>query len=67
MHTPPRLRLSTLDAARLATPGSRAVVVGPAVDPRGTRVGIVHLGVGAFHRSHQAVFTEDAAAAAGED
>jgi len=30
-------------------------------------VGIVHLGIGAFHRAHQAVFTEeDAAAAVGE-
>src|SRR6186997_3306809 len=27
--------------------------------------GIVHLGLGAFHRAHQAVFTEDAMAAAG--
>lgn len=41
-------------------------VQGPAVDPRATTVGIVHLGVGAFHRSHQAVFTEDSAAAAEE-
>jgi fructuronate reductase len=30
-------------------------------------VGIVHLGIGAFHRAHQAVFTEDAAAAVGSD
>ncbi len=29
--------------------------------------GIVHIGVGAFHRAHQAVFTEDAIAAAGGD
>ncbi|MDN5767206.1 MAG: mannitol dehydrogenase family protein [Humibacillus sp.] len=29
-------------------------------------VGIVHLGIGAFHRAHQAVFTEDAALAADE-
>lgn len=27
-------------------------------------VGILHLGIGAFHRAHQAVFTEDAAVAA---
>jgi len=32
----------------------------PRLDPRGLRIGIVHLGVGAFHRAHQAVFTEDA-------
>ena len=31
------------------------------------QVGIVHLGIGAFHRAHQAVFTEDAAAAIGSD
>jgi fructuronate reductase len=29
-------------------------------------VGIVHLGWGAFHRTHQAVYTEDAMAASGE-
>jgi fructuronate reductase len=29
-------------------------------------VGIVHLGFGAFHRAHQAVFSEDAMAAAGD-
>lgn len=29
-------------------------------------VGIVHLGIGAFHRAHQAVFTEDAAVTADE-
>src|ERR1700761_5041163 len=31
------------------------------------KCGIVHLGVGAFHRAHQAVFTEDAIAMAGGD
>ncbi|TDE16106.1 mannitol dehydrogenase family protein [Jiangella asiatica] len=36
----------------------------PAARPE--RVGIVHLGIGAFHRAHQAVLTEDAAAATGE-
>jgi len=44
----------------------RSGVTGPAVDPSAVTVGIVHLGIGAFHRAHQAVFTEDAAAAAGE-
>ena len=38
-------------------------VAGPAVDPRELEVGIVHLGLGAFHRAHQAVYTEDAVAA----
>jgi fructuronate reductase len=39
----------------------------PRVDPRSLRIRIVHLGIGAFHRAHQAVFTEDAVAAAGGD
>lgn len=39
----------------------------PRVDPRSLPVGIVHLGIGAFHRAHQAVYTEDAIAAAGGD
>jgi fructuronate reductase len=37
----------------------------PAVDPRELTVGIVHLGLGAFHRAHQAVFTEQAALTTG--
>jgi fructuronate reductase len=36
------------------------------MDPRALSTGIVHFGVGAFHRAHQAVYTEDAAAAAGD-
>ena len=40
--------------------------VGPRVDPRSVSVGIVHLGIGAFHRAHQAVFTEAAMAATGD-
>jgi fructuronate reductase len=39
----------------------------PLVDPRALGVGIVHLGIGAFHRAHQAVYTEEAVAAAGGD
>ncbi len=39
----------------------------PRVEPGELRVGIVHLGIGAFHRAHQAEFTEDAVAAAGGD
>jgi fructuronate reductase len=34
----------------------------PAYDRAGLQVGIVHLGLGAFHRAHQAVYTEDALA-----
>ncbi|MBI1218120.1 MAG: mannitol dehydrogenase family protein [Rhodobacteraceae bacterium] len=32
----------------------------PSYDRAAARIGIVHLGVGAFHRAHQAVYTEDA-------
>lgn len=39
----------------------------PAVVPGSVRPGIVHLGLGAFHRAHQAVYTEAAVAASGGD
>ena len=32
----------------------------PAYDPALADIGIVHLGVGAFHRAHQADYTDDA-------
>ncbi|THK39586.1 mannitol dehydrogenase family protein [Ensifer sp. MPMI2T] len=35
-----------------------AIVKQPEYDPAGLAVGIVHLGIGAFHRAHQAVFTD---------
>ncbi|MEU6355898.1 mannitol dehydrogenase family protein [Streptomyces sp. NPDC047072] len=38
----------------------------PLVDPAELRTGIVHFGLGAFHRAHQAVYTEEAAALSGE-
>ncbi|HEY7260870.1 MAG TPA: mannitol dehydrogenase family protein [Trebonia sp.] len=31
----------------------------PAIDPRQRRVRLVHLGIGAFHRAHQAFYTEE--------
>src|SRR5438445_6559882 len=37
----------------------------PLFDPANLKCGIVHLGIGAFHRAHQTVFTEDAIAAQG--
>ena len=37
----------------------------PAYDVRAVDVGIVHLGIGAFHRAHQAIYTDDALASAG--
>jgi fructuronate reductase len=55
-----RLRDATL--ARLP-----AAVERPAFDPAALKPGIVHLGIGAFHRAHQAVFTEDAIAAKAGD
>jgi fructuronate reductase len=56
--TTARLSRHTLD--RVPQSVRRPAVVAP-------QVGIVHLGIGAFHRAHQAVFTEDAAAAIGSD
>lgn len=38
----------------------------PPFDPRAVSVGIVHLGIGAFHRAHQAVYTQGAMAATGD-
>ncbi|WP_454288706.1 mannitol dehydrogenase family protein [Rhizobium arsenicireducens] len=39
----------------------------PAYEPSSHGVGIVHLGIGAFHRAHQAAYTDAALAAAGGD
>jgi fructuronate reductase len=57
-------RLSAMALALNPAPG--ADVTGPLVDPSALSIGIVHFGIGAFHRAHQAVFTEDAAAASGD-
>jgi fructuronate reductase len=54
----PRLSLSSL---RCLPPELR-----PLVDPASLAVGVVHLGVGAFHRAHQVDFLEDAALASGD-
>lgn len=42
-------------------------VARPGYDPAAHGAGILHLGLGAFHRAHQAVFTDDALAAEGGD
>ncbi len=47
-----RLSLSTLSSL----PQS---VARPGYDPAHVQVGILHLGLGAFHRAHQAVYTDD--------
>jgi fructuronate reductase len=57
--TSPRLSLATLDRIPVAAR--------PKVRPGEVGAGIVHLGLGAFHRAHQAVYTEQAIAAAGGD
>src|SRR4030095_14825178 len=48
----PRLSLATLCQLPSA-------VVRPGYDPATVPVGILHLGLGAFHRAHQAVYTDD--------
>ncbi|GGR89654.1 mannitol dehydrogenase family protein [Deinococcus sedimenti] len=45
-----------LRAASLPALAARVAV--PTYDPRGLRTGIVHFGVGAFHRSHQAMYLD---------
>ena len=62
-----RVTLATAPRLSLATLPSLPRSVRPRIDPRGFDIGIVHLGVGAFHRAHQAVYTEDAMAADGGD
>ena len=53
-----QLNRAALDAL---PPASR-----PRVDPAGLRTRVVHFGIGAFHRAHQAVYTENAVAHSGE-
>src|SRR5688572_23725494 len=55
-----------IPAQRLSNANVRALPVDvrqPAYDRTTQRTGIVHFGVGAFHRAHQAVYTDDAMAA----
>ena len=53
---------------RLASPDDVASDIHrPRYGPSRHATGIVHLGVGAFHRAHQAVYTDDALAAEGGD
>ena len=40
-------------------PNTPPAIQRPAYDRDATRIGIVHLGVGAFHRAHQAVYIDD--------
>lgn len=56
----PRLNLKTLAALPPA-------VQRPDYDFQNLSIGVVHLGLGAFHRAHQAVYTEDALRTHGGD
>ena len=60
--TPMTIQIGTLG---LDTLGSLPAEQRPLVDPRDLRSTVLHVGLGAFHRAHQAVYTEAAAAAAG--
>lgn len=50
----PRPRLSDATLEQLP-----ATVARPAYRRRDTRIGVVHLGIGAFHRAHQAVYLDE--------
>ncbi|MFD7511797.1 mannitol dehydrogenase family protein [Streptomyces sp. NPDC059853] len=61
MNTTARPPLSRATAHRLPPP------LRPVIDPGAPgRTRVVHFGIGAFHRAHQAVYTEHAAARSGE-
>jgi fructuronate reductase len=57
--------VTRLNAAALARLPS--AIRRPSFDPATLKTGIVHLGIGAFNRAHQVVFTEDAVEAKGGD
>ncbi|HEY3925042.1 MAG TPA: mannitol dehydrogenase family protein [Acidothermaceae bacterium] len=58
-EVPTGARLSTAQLSRIPAAAR------PLIDPRELTVGIVHLGLGAFHRAHQAVYTERAMSTSG--
>jgi fructuronate reductase len=51
---------------RLGTLGRVPASARPLVPPGDLDVGVLHLGLGAFHRAHQAVYTEEAIALSGD-
>lgn len=62
--------MTATDAALLGEAtlaGLPADVARPAYDRRAHGIGIVHLGLGAFHRAHQAVYVDDMLATVGGD
>jgi fructuronate reductase len=50
------LPVNRLSLASMASLPAR--VARPAYDPRSVTIGIVHLGIGAFHRAHQALYAD---------
>lgn len=58
--------MERLSRATLTNANAEGVTL-PSAGWDGQRTGIVHLGIGAFHRAHQAVYTQDAFAATGDD
>ncbi len=56
------MRLSASTAPQLPGPVAR-----PSYDRDAQRIGIVHFGIGAFHRAHQAVYTDEAMNAGDRD
>lgn len=60
--TPTTLRLSGASLSRLP-----ATVQLPSYDWKSAKVGIIHVSLGAFHRAHEAVYTDDVLAKNGGD
>lgn len=61
-----RCPVNRLGQAALAHLTESALLSLPARHTAASTVGVVHLGIGAFHRAHQAVYTEDAVLATGD-
>ena len=51
--------MTKLNAATLSEIGSTGLVTVPAYDRSAVTAGIVHFGVGGFHRAHQAMVIDD--------
>ncbi len=49
-----------LNNKTVSSVGENPAIITPKYDRENTEIGIVHLGPGAFHRAHQAVYTENA-------
>src|SRR6266516_588502 len=58
--------MNRLSFANLAQAGTTGDVLLPPAGAVDQTIGILHFGIGAFHRAHQAVFTEDAVAPTGD-